>query len=269
MNKHLKISIIILISFIIVAAIVFLENFLSKFAYQYFNKYIALVSTLHIPVLSFACVFYFFKIFYKSSLQDIDFTLKSFVSKMSLGIILGILILALCVFIFCVINGTNVVFAHANLASIIFTIITAIVVGFSEELYFRGFLNNVMILNNISFIKTTIISSILFAIVHLLSFNPANTSYFWFLGLFLFGILFSLLYKVCKSIFVPIGLHISWDIISFFLNGDYGFKGFYIVDFHQHIKQLDNIETLIIAIIVIVIVAKWNMLKNVLNSLEK
>ena len=69
------------------------------------------------------------------------------------------------------------------------------------------------------------------------------------MGLFILGIFLSLLYKKYNSIFVPIGFHILWNIISFCLIGKFGFRGIEINNFKKYSTNLDNIETIIVLII--------------------
>lgn len=81
-------------------------------------------------------------------------------------------------------------------------------VSFSEELLFRG----ILLKNLCQHIHTPaalVYSSFLFVLVHF-TIDPASILYF-----FSSGLLFGFLYLVSKSIFLPVGLHFSINIIYY------------------------------------------------------
>ncbi|WP_369077061.1 CPBP family intramembrane glutamic endopeptidase [Flavobacterium maritimum] len=129
-------------------------------------------------------------------------------------------------------------------------------------MYFRGFINTLFINHGISFNLTVVFSSVIFTVAHIMSFNPAETSYFWLLGILFMGILFSILYEKFNSIFVPIGLHIIWDFISFGLVGRNDFKGFFIDNFQIFSKNLDDIETIIIFSLILLLFLRDKYIQN-------
>lgn len=79
-------------------------------------------------------------------------------------------------------------------------------VGFSEEIFFRGYCLRSISERNGN-LKAVIISSVLFSAVH--SLNP-NAAPLFFVNIVLVGVLFS--YMALKfSIWLPIGFHAMWD----------------------------------------------------------
>jgi membrane protease YdiL (CAAX protease family) len=85
-----------------------------------------------------------------------------------------------------------------------------IVVGFQEELIFRGYqLQNLM--DGLDLPKGLILSSIFFACAHLL--NP-HRSVFSTLGIFISGLFFAFAWIRTRQLWLPIGLHIGWNFFE-------------------------------------------------------
>lgn len=108
---------------------------------------------------------------------------------------------------------------------ILISLITFILVGWSEELVFRGYL-----VKNLSIrskpIVGMVLSSLLFALFHLA--NP-HANWFAFLGIFLAGLLLSFAYFRTGQLWLPIGFHIGWNfsegvLFGFPVSGLDGFK---------------------------------------------
>ncbi len=82
-----------------------------------------------------------------------------------------------------------------------------IVVGFNEEIMFRGYVFQSMI-EGTNFWISTMFWSLLFGAAHLG--NP-NVSVFGVANIVLAGVLLSLAYYQTRSLWMPIGLHIAWN----------------------------------------------------------
>jgi uncharacterized protein len=82
-----------------------------------------------------------------------------------------------------------------------------IFVGFSEEIFGRGYCLNV-INNSTKKLPGVLISSIIFSLMH--AANP-NISLIAFINIFLVGILFSYMVLKTNNLWMPIGFHISWN----------------------------------------------------------
>lgn len=82
-----------------------------------------------------------------------------------------------------------------------------IIVGFNEEIIFRGYVFQSMI-EGTNFWIATLFWSFLFGIAHMG--NP-NVSPFGIANIVLAGILLSLAYYQTRSLWMPIGIHITWN----------------------------------------------------------
>ena len=79
--------------------------------------------------------------------------------------------------------------------------------GFWEEVLFRGYIFQTL-LRGIGPLLTLFLTSILFALLHLV--NP-NWTLLSLTNIFLFGMFFGLLYLRSGSLWLPIGLHAGWN----------------------------------------------------------
>ena len=86
-------------------------------------------------------------------------------------------------------------------------------VGYGEEFLFRGYFYQTFIEGSSSLIATLTIS-LVFALAH--SQNP-NVSLFGLINVGLAGIWFSIAYLKTKALWLPIGLHISWNFFQGFV----------------------------------------------------
>ena len=109
--------------------------------------------------------------------------------------------------------------------SFIVFVILFVSVGFSEELFYRGYhltniaegLNFKLIGPKNSIIIGVTLSSVLFGIFHL---GSPNASLVSTINIILWGVLFSLPYILSGSLAIPIGIHITWN---FFQGNVFGF----------------------------------------------
>lgn len=82
-----------------------------------------------------------------------------------------------------------------------------VIVGFNEEIMFRGYVFQTMI-EGTNFWISTAFWSLLFGAAHLR--NP-NVSIFGIANIVLAGLLLSLAYYQTRSLWMPIGIHITWN----------------------------------------------------------
>jgi uncharacterized protein len=92
-----------------------------------------------------------------------------------------------------------------------------ILVGFSEELTFRGYIMSTLADNGNSKTVVYIISAFIFGIAHM--WNP-NVAILGIVNIFLVGLLFAYMYDKTKSLWMPIGYHITWN---YFQGNVFGF----------------------------------------------
>lgn len=91
--------------------------------------------------------------------------------------------------------------------------------GVREELFFRGYLYEA--LQEKASKKTTILlTSSLFALIHVVDVKNLTEGAFMFLFIFLSGINFALIRELYKSIWAAIGMHFAWNFImsGYFIN---------------------------------------------------
>lgn len=91
-----------------------------------------------------------------------------------------------------------------------------IAVGFSEEIYGRGFVMSTLRQTK-SKVLAVVVSALIFALLH--SLNP-GIGIIPYLNLFLIGVLFSYMYLLSGNIWMCIGYHITWN---YFQGNVFGF----------------------------------------------
>ncbi|WP_138415907.1 CPBP family intramembrane glutamic endopeptidase [Aquibacillus sediminis] len=92
-----------------------------------------------------------------------------------------------------------------------------ILVGFFEEIFFRGYVMSTMVNRGNSKWLVYIVSALLFSVVH--GTNP-NVSLFGLINILLVGLLFAYMFDVTKSLWLAIGYHITWN---YFQGNVFGF----------------------------------------------
>ncbi|WP_274365437.1 CPBP family intramembrane glutamic endopeptidase [Paenibacillus thermotolerans] len=137
--------------------------------------------------------------------------------KLAQGLGLGILLISVGFLIILGLGGvriTGTAFDSAVVQGLLLDLILFITVGFSEEIFSRGYTYG-LVRHHYGAVWATVVSSVLFALLH--SMNPAVwDSAFPMLNLFLAGVLLALLREWSGGLWVPIGMHITWN----FFQGD-------------------------------------------------
>lgn len=136
----------------------------------------------------------------------IKFEAKDFLVGLTLGalpIVLGFTILYFLGFI----EVTNLQFNSSKL-SIWF--MTFILVALHEEFVCRGYILNNLLTSNNKFVALTI-SSLLFALIHIAN---AHMGVIPFINLTLAGYVLGIYYCYHKNLWLPIGLHLTWNFFQ-------------------------------------------------------
>jgi len=135
------------------------------------------------------------------------------------GILIGFSILTLAVGAMALIGYEDVRLADQDLQYFSVGFFTNIflffIVGFNEEILFRGYIFQSMIEGTNKIIAVAFFS-LFFGVAHLG--NP-NVSVFGIANIVLAGILLSLAYIQTKSLWLPIGLHIGWNFTQGYVWG--------------------------------------------------
>jgi len=95
-------------------------------------------------------------------------------------------------------------------AIMITTLIFFILAGFGEELFFRGYPFQTLV-ESIKAPAAVVIMSVVFSAAH--SMNP-NISTLALLNIFLAGVWLSIAYLKTRTLWLPAGLHISWNFFQ-------------------------------------------------------
>ncbi|MGE5429040.1 MAG: lysostaphin resistance A-like protein, partial [Methylococcaceae bacterium] len=155
-------------------------------------------------------VWFFSHFIDKIKFQELGFNPKGAIEKMAVGMSVGILVIS--------IGFTTLLFfqqiqwkdTHFVFTDLLTEVLLFSFVAFSEELLSRGYvLNNLM--QSLSRKWALAISAFMFSFIHIL--NP-NFSWLGFLNIFLAGILLGLPYIYTRQLWLPIGLHLSWNFFQ-------------------------------------------------------
>jgi hypothetical protein len=95
------------------------------------------------------------------------------------------------------------------------SIVSWLIISFNEELAFRGYILQ-RLAQAWGLPAAVVVSSLIFAMVHVL--NP-NVQPLAMVSLFVAGLLLACAYLVSRSLWLPIGLHIGWNLAEMHLLG--------------------------------------------------
>lgn len=95
------------------------------------------------------------------------------------------------------------------------SIVAWLIISFNEELSFRGYILQ-RLAQAWGLPAAVVVSSLIFAMVHML--NP-NVQPLAMVSLFIAGLLLACAYLVSRSLWLPIGLHIGWNLAEMHLLG--------------------------------------------------
>jgi len=89
------------------------------------------------------------------------------------------------------------------------------IVGLTEEMVFRGWLQNAFISTLKTVVGSFAVTNILFVIIHIpiQVKNGTFPDFGHFLMIFVLGIMFSYLFRITKSLWIPIIFHTIWDLL--------------------------------------------------------
>ncbi|AYV65715.1 MULTISPECIES: CPBP family intramembrane glutamic endopeptidase [Niallia] len=163
-------------------------------------------------------LFLLWKFVNKKKIKEMGF--GHFTSDFFIGLILGavsIIFIFLLLLVTKNIELTNSISSPNFSAYTISYLLFFILVGFSEELTFRGYIMSTLTDNENSKWVVYIVSSLIFGIAHLL--NP-HVAALGIINIFLVGLLFAYMYDKTKSLWMPIGYHITWN---YFQGNVFGF----------------------------------------------
>jgi hypothetical protein len=166
-------------------------------------------------------------------LKDFDFSLFNLGGLLSIPIVT--LWLAAMVF------GHFISFSFSNASNLLIPILLFLIVAISEEVFFRGYVLNIL-KNSLGSSLGIFFSSLLFALVHI--FNE-NVGLVGLINIFLFGIIAALLYTRSNNLSAPIGLHFTWNlaqsVFGFAVSGQ-KFVGVFSIQYNSNNEYLTGGE---------------------------
>ena len=163
------------------------------------------------------CVWLFIRFVDRKPLKSIGLSLNGYKKDLYLGLGLGAGLIALGFLILFILGYLSVDGFSFPLGSIILYLILFVVVSLHEEIMMRGYiLNNLM--QSMNRYVALSLSSLVFMTIHLL--NP-NVSFLSVVNLFLAGIVLGIYYIHKSNLWLPIGMHLTWN---FFQGPVFGFE---------------------------------------------
>ena len=128
-----------------------------------------------------------------------------------IGFLWGMLMMAAVIGIFALCGWYKIVGGNFNIASIYRFLMAYFVVAVGEEIVFRGIMFRLLD-SQFNLWVALLISAVVFGIAHII--NP-NATVVSTIGISLAsGVLFGLLFKYYRTLWVPIGIHWSWNFVQ-------------------------------------------------------
>ena len=163
------------------------------------------------------CVWLFIRFIDRKPLESIGLRIKGYEKDLKMGLALGAGLIAIGFLILFILGYLSVDGFSFPVGTLILYFLLFVVVSFHEEIMMRGYvLNNLMLsMNRYAALS---ISSVIFMSIHLL--NP-NVNFLSIVNLFLAGIVLGIYYIHKPNLWLPIGMHLTWN---FFQGPIFGFE---------------------------------------------
>lgn len=146
----------------------------------------------------------------KKPFISLGFQTKGRAKDIYYGLGLGTLIMALGYLLLLVSSQIEFTKYDLNGRGIFISLLTYIMVAFSEEILARGYIQR-NLMRSFNKYVALLVSSILFSLMHFA--NP-HFDHISFINLFLAGILLGISYLYTKNLWFPIALHFSWNFFQ-------------------------------------------------------
>ena len=163
------------------------------------------------------CVWLFIRFIDRKPLESIGLRIKGYEKDLKMGLALGAGLIAIGFLILFILGYLSVDGFSFPVGTLILYFLLFVVVSFHEEIMMRGYvLNNLM--QSMNRYAALSISSVIFMSIHLL--NP-NVNFLSIVNLFLAGIVLGIYYIHKPNLWLPIGMHLTWN---FFQGPIFGFE---------------------------------------------
>ena len=163
------------------------------------------------------CLWLFMKFIDRKPLMSLGLKYEGFQQDFKFGLILGAGLIAIGFFSLFILGYVRVESFSFPFLDIVLYFILFVVVAFHEEIMLRGYILR-SLMESMNRYLALAISSLIFMTVHLL--NP-NISFLGVVNLFLAGIVLGIYYVHKSNLWLPIGMHLTWN---FFQGPIFGFE---------------------------------------------
>ena len=151
----------------------------------------------------------------RTSLRSLGLQARGWLAKLAVGWGLGTLLQLLIFAALGIAGWLTVERAGWQPVDLSVSVLSWLIISFNEELSFRGYILQ-RLAQAWGLPAAVVVSSLLFAMVHVL--NP-NVQPLAMVSLFAAGLLLACAYLVSRSLWLPIGLHIGWNLAEIHLLG--------------------------------------------------
>jgi len=152
----------------------------------------------------------------RSSISQLGLQKRKWFAYLSAGLGLGALLIILAFTVFGAAGWLTVDRSDSwQSPAFVASVLTWIVISFVEELSFRGYIMQGLA-KAWGMPVAVAVSSVLFGAVHAL--NP-NASVLGVLNIIVIGVLLACAYLVSRSLWLPVGLHIGWNLVEIHVLG--------------------------------------------------
>ncbi|MGY6523073.1 MAG: CPBP family intramembrane glutamic endopeptidase [Mongoliitalea sp.] len=159
---------------------------------------------------TFLILWLFMKYVDKEPFVKLGFQVKERWNDFVLGFLVGMVIMIVGFLFLIIFKEIAVERIHFDIGEMIILFTLFILVSVGEEVLIRGYVLKNFILSFNKYLAL-ILSSILFSIMH--GFNP-HFDQIAFINLFLVGLVFGISYIYSKNLWLPIGMHLSWNFFQ-------------------------------------------------------
>lgn len=163
------------------------------------------------------CVWLFIRFVDRKSIKSIGLSFNGFKNDLYLGLGLGAGLIAIGFLILFILGYLSVDGFSFPLGSILLYFMLFVIVSLHEEIMMRGYILNNLMQSMNKYVALSL-SSLVFMTIHLL--NP-NVSFLSAVNLFLAGIVLGIYYLHKSNLWLPIGMHLTWN---FFQGPIFGFE---------------------------------------------
>lgn len=164
----------------------------------------------------FIVAFFIMRFLDRRPFSDLGLSLKGRGKDILYGFLMAVIIYAIG-FCFCLLTGQiEIVGVHLHWDNLLLSGLLFTMVAIVEETMMRGYVLGRLLRTRLNKFVSLLISSILFALLHLM--NP-NVSFLPMLNLVLGGLLLGAAYLYTHNLWFPISLHLFWNWIQGFVLG--------------------------------------------------